>query len=72
VVSYVNNTKYSVSKTITINPTYTSSLFHAVILNNNNQVSSTINDVDGSSSYDLKAELYYDNVPFAVQPSNIV
>ncbi|MBR4486778.1 hypothetical protein IKS57_05570 [bacterium] len=72
VVSYVNNEKYSTSKSITITPTYTSSLFSAVILNNANQESDTINDIDGSSSYDLKAELYYDNVPFTVQPSKVV
>ena len=58
----------TVSNTITINPTFKSSSFKAVILQqtNNNTV---INDINNTTSYPLRFEILYNNVPFTLQPT---
>ncbi|MBO6021496.1 hypothetical protein J6P68_01445 [bacterium] len=58
----------TVSNTITINPTFKSSSFKAVILQqtNNNNV---INDINNTTSYPLRFEILYNNVPFTLQPT---
>ncbi|MBO6041952.1 hypothetical protein J6P52_02085 [bacterium] len=60
----------TISNTITINPTFKSSSFKAVILQqtNNNNV---INDINNTTSYPLRFEILYNNVPFTLQPTTV-
>ena len=57
------------SSTITVTPTFDSSLFSAAIVQQaNNQ--KTINDIN-NTSYSLRFELLYNSLPFSLQPNNI-